>query len=344
MADVGIYIALVQPIVLIELLFRHTQNAPHGLSAESEAFYLAEDKQHRSTRTVPPERYGLFEKQGFCHIVVLLQSVHIHLFATQPYRKAVVGSVHAMDGIEIQGHFILNACVLGAHRLRAVVRQLDKQQRIDVDTQSLVGLRKFIALFKSQANKMLRERHFGSREVKCRIDHHAFLDHLLFDNMLAMHRHLLLRVSHDRCGRDAYLQFRHDILQHLFRLLRIPSCKHVLLVDDDDKRYFLFYLGATSKVVERCTLLGVAYHKRIVLVDALPVDKEYFAWMYISVGRMIHIVVDNGVKLARFGEERLHLEVALLVQLVRCYPHERHFRAWCVGSLSQFGAEAHKHL
>ena len=39
-----------------------------------------------------------------------------------------------------------------------------------------------------------------------------------------------------------------------------------------------------SKVVERCTLLRIADHKRIILVDALPVDKEYFAWMYISVG------------------------------------------------------------
>ena len=120
---------------------------------------------------------------------------------------------------------------------------------------------------------MLRERHFGSREVECRIDDHAFLYHLLFDNMLAMHLYLLLRVSRDRCGRNAYFQFRHDVLQHLFRLLSLSSAKHVFLVDDDDERYFLFYLGATGKVVERCALFGVANHKRIILVDALPVDK-----------------------------------------------------------------------
>ena len=344
LADVGIYITLVQPVVLIELLFWHTQNATNGLSTESEAFYLAEDKQHRSTRTVPTERDGLFEKQGFCHVVVLLQSVHIHLFAAQPYRKAIVGSVNAVYRVEIQDYFVLNACILGAHRFRAVVWQLDKQQRIYVDTQSLVGFRKFIAFLQRQANKMLRERHFGSREVECRIDDHTFLYHLLFDNMLAMHLYLLLRVSRDRCGRDAYLQFRHDILQHLFRLLSLSSAKHVFLVDDDDERYFMFRLGATGKVVERCALFGVANHKRIVLVDALPVDKQYFAWMYISVCRMVHIVIDNGMKLACFGEEGLHLEVALFVQLVRCYPHERHFRAWCVGTLCQFGAEAHKHL
>ena len=157
LADVGIYIALIQTVVLIELLFWHTQNATNGLSAESEAFYLAEDKQHSSTRTVPTERDGLFEKQGFCHIVVLLQSVHIHLFTTQPYRKTIVGSVNAVNRVEIQGHFVLDACVLGAHRFRAVVRQLDKQQRIYVDTQSLVCFRKFIALLQRQANKMLRE-------------------------------------------------------------------------------------------------------------------------------------------------------------------------------------------
>ena len=338
LADVGIYIALIQTIVLIELLFGHTQNATNGLSAESEAFYLAEDKQHSSTRTVPTERDGLFEKQGFCHVVVLLQSVHIHLFAAQPYRKAIVGSVNAVNRVEIQGHFVLDVCVLGTHRFRAVVRQLDKQQGIDVDSQSLVGFRKFITFLQRQADEMLRERHFGSREVECRIDYHTLLYHLLFDNMLAMHLNLFLRVCRDRCGRDAYLQFRHDILQYLFRLLSLSSAKHVFLVDDDDERYFLFYLGATSKVVKRRALLRIANHKRIVLVDALPVDKEYFAWMYISVGRMIHIVVDNGVKLVRFGEEGLHLEVALLVQLVWGYPHERHFRAWCVGTLCQFGA------
>ena len=155
-----------------------------------------------------------------------------------------------MNHVEIQRHFFLDACVLCAHRLRAVVRQLDKQQRIDIDTQSLVCFRKFITLLQRQADKMLRERHFGRREVECRIDDHSLLDHLFFDHMLAMHRHLLLRVSRDRCGRDSYLQFWHDILQHLFRLLRILSGKHVFLVDDDDERYFLFYLGATSKVVE----------------------------------------------------------------------------------------------
>ena len=61
LADVGIYIALVQPIVLIEFLFGHTQNSSYSLSAESEAFYFAEDKQYGSTRTVPTERDGLFE-------------------------------------------------------------------------------------------------------------------------------------------------------------------------------------------------------------------------------------------------------------------------------------------
>ena len=249
-----------------------------------------------------------------------------------------------MNSVEILGHLVLDACVLCAHRLRAVVRQLDKQQRIDIDSQSLVGIRKFFALLKSQAYKMLCERHFGSREVECRIDDHAFLYHLFFDNMLTMHLDLLLRVSRDRCGRDAYLQFRHDVLQHLFRLLSIPSCKHVFLVDDDDERYFMFRLCAARKVEERCTLLRIADHKCIVLVDALPVDKQDFAWMYVSVGRMVHIVVDNGMKFACFGEEGLHLEVALLMQLVWGYPHERHFRAWRVSTLCQFGAEAHEHL
>ena len=127
LADVGIYITLVQPVVLIELLFWHTQNATNGLSAESEAFYLAEDKQHRSTRTVPTKSDRLFEKQSFCHIVVLLQFVHVHLFTTQPYRKTIVGSVNAVYRVEIQGHFVLNASVLCAHRFRTVVGQLDKQ-------------------------------------------------------------------------------------------------------------------------------------------------------------------------------------------------------------------------
>ncbi len=338
MADVGIYIALIQTVVLIEFLFGHTQNASYGLSAESEAFYLTEDKQYGCTRTVPTECYRLFEKQSFGHVVVTLQAVHIHLFAAQAYRKGSVGSVNAVYGVEIQGHLVLDACVLCAHRLRAVVGQLDKQQRIYVDSQSLVGIRKFIALLKSQAYKMLRERHFGRREVEGGIDHHAFLYHLFFDNMLAMHLYLLLWIGRDRCGGDAYLQLGHDVLQHFFRLLSIPSCKHVFLVDDDDERYFMFRLCAARKVEERCTLFRVADHKRIVLVDALPVDKQYFSWMYVSVGRMVHIVVDNGMKFACFGEEGLHLEVALLVQLVGGYPHERHFRAWRVGTLCQFGA------
>ena len=246
LADVGIYITLVQPVVLIEFLFGHTQNASYGLCTESEAFYFAEDKQHRSTWTVPTECDCLFEKQGFCHIVVLLQSVHIHLFTTQPYRKTIIVCVNAVYSVKIQCHFVLNACVLCAHRFRTIVRQLDKQQRIYVDTQSLVCLRKFFAFLQRQADKMLRERHFWRREVECRINDHAFLYHLFFDNMLAMHLYLLLWMSSNRCGRYAYLQFWHDILQYLFRLLSLSSAKHVFLVDDDDERYFMFYLCTTG--------------------------------------------------------------------------------------------------
>ncbi len=58
----------------------------------------------------------------------------------------------------------------------------------------------------------------------------------------------------------------------------------MLFVDDYDEGYALLLLRAASEVVERRPLFGVAYHHRIILVDALPVYEEYLAGMDIAFG------------------------------------------------------------
>ena len=60
--EVGVDVAIVQPVVGVEVLLWHTQYASHRLGGEDDALQVAIDEQHSGSWAVPPQGYGLLEE------------------------------------------------------------------------------------------------------------------------------------------------------------------------------------------------------------------------------------------------------------------------------------------
>ena len=118
------------------------------------------------------------------------------------------------------------------------------------------------------------------------------------------------------------------------------ASKHVLLVYDDNDGQAVFFLGAAGEVVQRGGTFRFAHHDVFVLVDALPVHEEHFTGMDVAACRMVQFIVCHGTEHTGFGEVILHLQVALLVQLVGRDPDKGHFTSF----VRQLGGQFVQHL
>ena len=81
----------------------------------------------------------------------------------------------------------------------------------------------------------------------------------------------------------------------------------------------LLYLGLPYQFVERAVLLIVTNHDGIILIDALPVQKEHIARMQTI--HMITLIKHNRTQRSSFTKEIAHGAITLLMQLVRSNPN-----------------------
>ena len=117
----------------------------------------------------------------------------------------------------------------------------------------------------------------------------------------------------------------------------------MLFVDNDNDRQPVLFLCPAGDLVERGILLRVANHNVLLLVDALPVHKQYLTGLYGALA-LIQVVIHYGLQQMRLREVVLHLEVALLVQLVGRYPDEGHLLIGAVASALQLFGQVGQHL
>ena len=193
-ADVGIDIAHVQQIVLVELLFRHSHDAPHGLNRKLLAIQLSEYQQNGSPWAVPSQGYGLLEQQHFGHAVWLLQSVKVLFLFRQPHGQTLVLGGDALDGAQIGLHLLGNRRVIGGHGFACVVGQLYQQQRIDVGIAFLaVCLGYLPAFLQSTLYQVLVQLALvGVALGDVGVEHHLPLYHLFGHHLFAAHGHYVV--------------------------------------------------------------------------------------------------------------------------------------------------------
>ena len=247
-AEIGIYIAPIQSVVLIEMLLWHTKDASHGLSGESKTLYLSEDEEHCGTRAVPSQSDGLLEEQHFGQIIRFLYTIQILLFVAEPYRQLAIVNIDILDGVQILHHLFLDAFIILIH-LILIIRQLNKQQRIDMNTYLAISLSQLFPFLQGKTHQMLVQRAIRIRKVQGRIQYHALFNHTFSNNCLSWNLHIQITFCFRGC-RDTKLNFWIDVLQHLLCLVGEFAGKHVLFVDDNDDRNILFFLGSTSKIIE----------------------------------------------------------------------------------------------
>ena len=90
-------------------------------------------------------------------------------------------------------------------------------------------------------------------------------------------------------------------------------------------------------------MLVVPHYQVVLAVDALPVYEEHFALMNDTV-RLVEFVEHHWFQQLSLRKEVLHFEIALLMQLVRCNPDERHLPEWQVATALQFLGECGEHF
>ena len=239
-------------------------------------------------------------------------------------------------------HLFLDAFIILIH-LIFIIRQLNKQQRIDMNTYLAISLSQLFTFLQGKAHQMLIQRTVWVVEVKGRVQYHALLDHSFLHNHVSGHCDLYFTLCLRR-GRNAYLHFGVDVFQHLFCLVCQFTGKHVLLVNDNDDRNALLFLCPASEVIEGSTLFGVSYHHGIILIDTLPVDKKNLTRMDIALGGMVEVIIDDGMQFLSFRKEGFHFEVALLMKLVGSNPNICHLFIWDVGALAQLCVESEQHF
>ena len=193
---------MIEPLVGVILLLRHTEDATNGLRRELEALNLTEDEKHRCTGAIPTECDSLFEKQYFSEVVRAIYHIEIVSFLSrQPYSELAVGCVYSV-GIERGNNLVLYLCIVGSERFARIVGKLNKQKRIDVNANILIGFGEFFTLLHGKPNKMLIERAVRVLEVKSRIKDDVFLNHFFFNDLFARHIYMLLAISL-RCCRHS---------------------------------------------------------------------------------------------------------------------------------------------
>ncbi len=190
---------------------------------------------------------------------------------------------------------------------------------------------------------MLIERAVGVVEVESRIKDYVLLNHFFFNDLFARHIYLLLAVGL-RSGRNTDFNLWLNCGEHFLRLLGVLAAKHMFLVNHKHDRYAVIVLCATSDVVERSRVFGFAHHQVLILIDALPVDKENLARLDESVGGVVEFIINNRTQGAVLCEVVLHLEVALFMQFVWGNPNICYFCVWSIGALGQFLIKPHKHI
>ena len=79
LADVCIYITLVEQGIMVEPLFGHTQYSSYCLHSECVACQFAEYQQYGGPRAVPSQGYRLLEEQHLGDIVITLDVFEIGL-------------------------------------------------------------------------------------------------------------------------------------------------------------------------------------------------------------------------------------------------------------------------
>ena len=344
---VGIYVTIIESVILVEVLFRHSQDTPHGLCGESHALQFSEYQQDRRTRTVPAQGDGLLEEQHLGDVVGTSDVLEVRrLVLGEPHGKSAVRHTDVAHLFQVGLHLCRYGLVLGRHRLAAVVRQLDEQQ--GVDAIFLVSLSQLLALFESFLQEALvhSQLRLLFATLHIRIEFDTLLDHLLVDDILSFHHHGIVTLG-DWRSRHSQLDVWLDGLQHQLALLGVAPGKHVFLVDDNHHRQMLLYLGLAYQLIERAVLLVVTYHHGIVLVDALPVEEEHIAGMQTI--QVVALVEHDWAEGTTLAEEVAHGAIALLMQLVRSYPYPSHSRIsalaiqWEVtGQLIEQGAHHHR--
>ena len=118
----------------------------------------------------------------------------------------------------------------------------------------------------------------------------------------------------------------------------------MLLVNHKYDRYAVIVLCTAGNIIERGRVFGFAHHQVLILVDALPIHKEYFARLDVAVGGVVEFIVYDRSQGAILSEIILHLEVALLVQFIWSNPNIRYFGERRIGTFSQFLIEPHEHF
>ena len=98
----------------------------------------------------------------------------------------------------------------------------------------------------------------------------------------------------------------------------------MLLVNHCNNRYLLLKLRHTRQTIQRSVLLVVTNHHGIVLIDALPVNKQHVTRLQTLT--RIYFIKHHRVQPTRLREEIAHAQITLLVQLIRRYPYISHIR------------------
>ena len=145
------------------------------------------------------------------------------------------------------------------------------------------------------------------------------------------------------CCRDTNLHLGVNLLQNLGTLVCRLRPEQVLLVNHHNDGQTRFFLRSASYLIERGVLLRFAHHHVLLLVDALPVHKQDFARFYRALA-LVYLVVHHRLQQSGLREVVLHLEVALLVQLVRSYPDECHLLVRTVAPRLQLLRQVCQHL
>ena len=239
-------------------------------------------------------------------------------------------------------HLFLDTFIILIH-LILIIRQLNKQQRIDMNTYLAISLSQLFPFLQGKAHQMLVQRAIRIRKVQGWIQYHALFNHTFSNNSLSRYLHIQIAFCLRGC-RDTELNFWIDVLQHLLCLVGEFAGKHVLFVDDNDDRNILFFLGSASKIIERSTLLRITYHHGIIPTDTLPVNEKDFSRMDVAFGRMVKVVINDRMQLLSFRKEGFHLKVALLMKFVGSNPNICQLFIRYIRTVSQLCIQPEQHF
>ena len=136
-----------------------------------------------------------------------------------PDGELAIGGIDALHHVKILHHLFLDAVIILVH-LVLVVRQLDKQQWVDVYTYLMVSLSQLLALLQGKMHQVLVERTIRVVKLQSWIQYHALFDHPLIDYHLSWHGHQGILSGGNRRGS---IVFSTLFIWHQFLLHGYPS-------------------------------------------------------------------------------------------------------------------------